>query len=144
MRVGFTGSRLGMNEMQSKRLIIAMHRLGATELHHGDCQGADKQAHEVGRMLGLKIVGHPPVADGLRAFCVCDELRPARPFLERDLNIVLETEFLLATPDGPWRPRSGTWTTVGYAKKSHKPCGLILPSGAVEFHPNGSTSSLFS
>jgi hypothetical protein len=131
VKIGFTGSRMGMNEQQKDLLLSELHRLGATELHHGDCVGADAQAHEVARKLGLHIVGHPPKASGLRAFCDCDEVREPAGFITRDHNIVLETQILIAAPDGPERVRSGTWTTVRYSRRLQRPNVIIMPGGGL-------------
>lgn len=128
MIVGFTGSRLGMSDWQRHHLRVELHRAGATQLHHGDCIGSDKQAHEIGRQLGLKVVGHPPSADGLRAFCDCDELRPMEPYLVRNRSIVLESELVIGAPDAPPVRRSGTWNTIRLAVRMHVPV-IVLPRG---------------
>ena len=39
------------------------------------------------------------------------------PYLERNKNIVNAVDFIIAAPDGPEKVRSGTWSTVRYAKK---------------------------
>jgi hypothetical protein len=101
--------------------------LGATELHHGDCVGSDKAAHEVARQLNLRIVIHPPVNGALRAYCVGDELRPEYDYLDRNRHIVEDTDWLIALPDGPERARSGTWSTVRYADRLAKPKSVFLP-----------------
>lgn len=125
--VGFTGSRLGMSAEQKRRLRHLLQLHGATEFHHGDCRGADAQAHDIARDLGLWIVGHPPTAEGLRAFCHVDEERIPLPFLARNHMIVRETQLLIAAPSGPPQLRSGTWSTVRYAR-NRKPFE-ILPWG---------------
>jgi hypothetical protein len=129
VKVGFTGSRGGITHAQSEQLTIQFHRVGATDLHHGDCRGADEAAHKIGRQLGLYIVGHPPTASGLRAFCVCDQLRDPQPYLVRNRAVILETELLIATPSGPERLRSGTWATIRYARRMRMPQIVIYPDG---------------
>lgn len=129
MIIGYSGSRLGMPPPQAEMLMQELHRLGATSLHHGDCKGGDAGAHEIARKLGLHVVGHPPTSNGLRAFCVCDELQAAAPFLTRNRNIVHETQLLIACPDGPERLRSGTWTTIRFARKLVRPIIIITPVG---------------
>lgn len=101
MIVGFTGTRMGMTGAQQQTLMSELHRIGATVLHHGDCQGADAQAHAIGRQLGLRIVGHPPLGNGLRAFMICDELREPAEFMVRNRTIVHETQVLIGTPTAP-------------------------------------------
>ncbi len=129
--VGFTGTRIGLSEPQRAELVRQLHMLGTRSLHHGDCQGADVQCHEAGRSLGLHIVGHPPTATGLRAFCECDELRGPKPFLVRNRIIVAESEILIACPDGPERLRSGTWMTVRHARRVGVPRLIISRTGEV-------------
>lgn len=109
-----------------------LHSLGATAFHHGDCVGSDQQAHEIAVRLGLWTVAHPPTSSGLRAYCVCDETRSAYPFLVRNRHIAQETSVLIATPDTPERIRSGTWSTVRYARLLSLPLVLILRDGTVE------------
>lgn len=120
-----------MTSEQKQMLMSELHRLGATDLHHGDCQGGDEEAHDIGRQLGLSIVGHPPIGEGLRAFCVCDDMREPAEYMVRNRNIVLETQVLLTTPDGPERLRSGTWATLRFAKKTKRPWICIAPSGEI-------------
>ncbi len=132
MKVGFTGTRMGMTVAQAEELTRQLHRAGVTEFHHGDCRGADEQAHGCARSLGVTIVGHPPTGNGLRAWCECDELREPAAYLTRNRNIVLETQLLIATPDGPERSRSGTWSTVRYARRLSAPWIVIHPNGTVD------------
>tara|TARA_R110002095_G_scaffold142284_1_gene123231 strand:+ start:1278 stop:1589 length:312 start_codon:yes stop_codon:yes gene_type:complete len=99
---------------------------GVTELHHGDCTGWDEQAFEVALDLGLKTVAHPPTSDSFRAFTASDVILPTAPYLARNKDIVVAVERMIAAPDGPERQRSGTWSTVRFAK-SQGVRGLVLP-----------------
>lgn len=128
-----------MNAAQVLELTAQLAGCGATELHHGDCQGSDAQAHQIARTLGLRIVGHPPVAHGLRAFCSCDELRAPQEFLTRNKAIVLATEVLFATPSGRPTLRSGTWSTIRYALRMSFPVVVITPQGKAEPSHGGTT-----
>src|SRR5687768_13423054 len=113
MKVGFTGAKWGMTPRQRQEVEKALISLGATELHHGDCIGADEQAHEIARNLGLRIVVHPPLKDTYRAWCIYDVLRPVYEYLVRDAHIVEETRWLIAAPrTHQEETRSGTWATV--------------------------------
>jgi hypothetical protein len=125
MKVGITGTRLGISIKAIHKLEDTLIELQATELHHGDCCGADSQAHDVAKRLDIRVVGHPPLKAELRAFRKFDEERPAKDYLVRNRDIVNEVEHLIALPDGPERTRSGTWSTVRYARKLGKPVTTI-------------------
>jgi hypothetical protein len=102
------------------------------ELHEGDCIGSDAQAATAARATGFRIIGHPPTNESKRAFFAADEWRPAADYLVRNHNIVDASEQLIATP-GEFTEvlRSGTWSTVRYARKQRKPVWMILPDGRV-------------
>lgn len=127
--LGFTGTKDGMTRAQYKVASVhLMQRWG--ELHHGDCVGADKQAHLSVIGTCTRVVIHPAdVPPHLRAGCIGHEVRDPKPPLERNRDIVDETACLLAAPDGPERLRSGTWATVRYALKTGKPVTIIMPDG---------------
>lgn len=139
MIVGSTGSRHGMSAAQSMRFGLILTSSGATSLHHGDCRGADEQAHAIARGLKLWIVGHPPTSSGLRAFTDCDEWREPAPFLTRDRTIVMETNLLVATPHTSQEQlRSGTWATIRIARRQSLPHVIIDPDGNTHsFNLNG-------
>lgn len=125
MKVGFTATRLGMSPSQQEQLLRELHAAGATEFHHGCCVGGDAQGHVIARQLGLRVVGHPPSASGLRADVDCDELWPEQPYLIRNREIVMVTGLLIAAPDGPPRLRSGTWATIRLAKARRLPLVIL-------------------
>lgn len=134
MKVGFTGTREGMTRKQKRRLVIQLLRFNPEEVHHGCCFGADDQANTISRAaLGLYTVGHPPASPNWRSWRACDELRPAKGYIDRDHDIVDETDCLIAAPKTDVEElRSGTWATVRYAVKQGKTVFLILPSGKME------------
>ena len=127
--IGFTGTRSGMTEEQLvKMTLIFMEWIakGPTTLHHGDCVGADQQAHHMARIKGLTIIIHPPSDNRRRAFCDGDAETEPKPYLVRNQDIVDECSFLIAAPkSAPEEQRSGTWATVRYARKTGRD-GIIL------------------
>lgn len=133
-KLGFTGTRVGMTDAQLDAVRDFMvDRYEFSQLHHGDCKGADEQAHEVAQWVGHYIVTHPPNNEKLRAYCDADETRTPKEYLERDRDIVKECDHLLATPAQSHNvDRSGTWYTIRYAIKMGIPVTIIYPDGRVE------------
>jgi len=134
MKVGFTGTARGVTKAQGFMLAKILYKLsqkGMTEFHHGDCIGADERAHSLVETLpGIKIIIHPPLDDGKRAFCKGHEAREPDEYLTRDGNIVNETQMLVATPGEKEEVlRSGTWATVRRAQKAKKPIWFVFPDG---------------
>jgi len=128
-----------MTESQRREFVKTTRRVQPREFHHGDCVGADEEAHAIiwamvqDEGLDCLIVIHPPTDEKFRAFCgvVRDphvEIRAPKPYLERNHDIVDETEVLIATPGTHQEmTRSGTWATIRYARKRYHPIGLIEP-----------------
>lgn len=69
MKVGFTGTQLGMTGFQIEELTKLLMATTITQFHHGDCIGADEQAHEIAKALGIPVAIHPPINPSKRAFC---------------------------------------------------------------------------
>ncbi len=139
MVIGFTGTRTGMNELQKKRLKNFLKKQmkpahthgngsGSPLFLHGDCVGADEEAHEIARELGMEIHIRPCDMPASRAYVDADVSHPAQPPLVRNKAIVQECTLLVAAPkEGKEQLRSGTWATVRYAKQAGKPVILIRP-----------------
>jgi hypothetical protein len=108
------------------------------EFHHGDCIGADKNAHDAVRThVGsvIRVIGHPPTNPSKRAFCECDRLLEEKEYLARNKDIVNASSALVVTPkEFEEQKRSGTWSTYRYAKKQGIPIYLLLPDGTVQDH----------
>lgn len=117
MKIGFTGTRRGMDQRQMAKLVLMLQMLTVDEFHHGDCVGADQEAHCIARVLKKRIVVHPPEAMGNRAWCLGDVTMEKAPYLTRNRNIVEAVDLLIAAPLGDETTRSGTWFTVRYARK---------------------------
>lgn len=144
IKVGFTGTSRGMTSAQLQgfsRVILDLAETnnGVEEFHHGDCIGSDEEADDKIRMLykyigNPVIVVHPPDNPSKRAFCLkkfsLGVSRREKPYLDRNHDIVDETEVLIATPLMETEvQRSGTWATVRYARKKGKRVILVNPDG---------------
>ena len=135
MRIGFTGTRDGMTGAQLTQVKEVLTCLHPSEAHHGDCVGGDVQFHSTAQHVGFDggyqvvVVVHPPHNSTLRANTTGDRVLPPRPYLERNRNIVDITKLLIAAPKGPETQRSGTWSTIRYARTIGRPIIIIWPNG---------------
>lgn len=144
MKIGFTGTQQGMTSDQELMLRNIVGELvgedvdeGAPfEFHHGDCIGADAEAHDSMVMeygVYCAVVIHPPTDEKKRAHRVGAAERAPKPYLRRNEDIVSECSVLIATPAQDMEiTRSGTWSTVRKARKLRKTVYVILPDGVVE------------
>ena len=131
IKIGFTGTRHGMNEGQLKELKNIIKSKEIEEFHHGMCVGSDKQSHDFIKSEKIKIVGHPPTYKKFMAECDCDIAMKPFDYLQRNKNIVDNSDILIATPDCKEKVRSGTWSTVRYARKQGKKIYIIHKNGRV-------------
>jgi hypothetical protein len=137
--VGFTGTQRGLTLEQLAGLNTVLRALigaGAERLDHGDCVGADHQAHLLAITLKLPVGLHPPIKKRKRAFCRGAVVTfPEKPYLDRNRDIVEGAFVLVATPRLPERDpasrQSGTWYTVRQARKRGLPIVIVWPSGIV-------------
>ena len=128
MILGFTGTRDGMSRKQFGIVAHLLQEATPSEVHHGGCKGADAGFHVLARRLGIKIILHPPVVMKNQVIFTADEVRPAAPYLVRNHHIVDETEGIIACPGQDHEVlRSGTWSTVRYARVRSKPINIIFP-----------------
>jgi hypothetical protein len=121
-----------MTGEQMGALKVVLASLGQAVLHHGDAIGADADAHDVAVTLGWMAVIHPPINEGWRARKEAAEERSPKPYLVCNRDIVEETELLIAVPaKATEHLRSGTWSTVRYARCLGRPISIIMPDGTV-------------
>lgn len=130
MIVGFTGTQRGMTEAQWAAFWSLLVERAPGDFHEGDCIGADAQAAHGARLAGFRVIGHPPTNSSKRAFFPADEWREPLPYLDRNKRIVAASQEMIATPgEFEEQLRSGTWSTVRYARRLGRPCHVILPDG---------------
>ena len=134
---GFTGTQQGLTPQQRDVLEALFRNSAFSTLHHGDCIGADAEAHAIARTHGdFLICIHPPTDSRKRAWCVGDIYYDPLPYLDRNKRIVKACTRLLACPaEFSDVLRSGTWSTVRYARLVGKPYTLIYPDGSTERNP---------
>ena len=139
MIIGFTGTQVGMTPQQKQWFETYLGFFKCTEFRHGDCIGADTDAHELSLKHVSRIVIHPPVYASKRSFCdkktkvgVTIEVLPEKPYIDRNHDIVDASEMIATPKEYSEQLRSGTWATVRYAKKSKKPLMVIYPDGTTK------------
>jgi|SRR5262252_9344418 len=140
MKIAFTGTRKGMTPAQQDSVAIAFAKLDALVLHHGACRGADRVAHAIlvqtfGSMSAHHM--HPTNEEQhLWAFSVARQpdviyTLETDPIKRNHLMIDL-SEALVAAPSKKQEElRSGTWATIRYARKLHKPIYFCWPDGTI-------------
>lgn len=128
MIIGFTGTREGMSLRQKMALVALLRDLRPSAMHHGDCIGADAQAHLLASMLAIPLYLHPAAGkgeDGMHVLCARSLAYASRaeplPPLARNALIVVACDVLIAAPlTDTEEMRSGTWHTVRLAREAGK------------------------
>lgn len=129
--IGFTGTRHGMTERQKEEVDFILRNRGRA-LSHGDCVGADSDAHDIAVAAGVLTVAHPPTDDKLRAFREADMVLRKAPYHERNRDIVDAADVLVATPaESEEQVKGGTWYTVRYARATKTLIIIVWPNGSV-------------
>lgn len=129
--VSFTGTQEGMTEAQKKTFRKVIKELNPKAFIHGDCIGADEQAHKIVReeLPECIIAIRPCTIEHKRAFTDGHQLAEPEAPLDRNKKIANDGKILVATPKGWEELRSGTWSTIRYARKTKKPRIIIYPKG---------------
>jgi len=131
MIVGFTGTRSGMTVPQKRTLFdFLFSTRSVVSFHHGDCIGADREAHDIATKLSIRTIAHPPSNSSKRAFCAADQVLSSKPYLQRNNDIVSSCDLLIACPkEHSEVVRSGTWSTIRKTENQNKDRIVILPDG---------------
>lgn len=117
-----------MSARQVREFLVVLEDLKPKEFHHGDCIGADSEAHELVRKYFPKVAIHihPPLNMNKRGWNMdAKRIYDSKEYLQRNKDIVNQTDVLVAAPAGPETLRSGTWSTVRYARRLGKPRRIL-------------------
>ena len=129
MRLGITGTRDGMTLSQEDMFLDVLELFDdVKEFHHGDCIGVDAEAATLVTQYfpNCTTISHPPIKDKFRAFHKSKYVRNPKDYLDRNKDIVECCDVLIAIPaESTEQLRSGTWSTVRYARKLGKPVMII-------------------
>jgi hypothetical protein len=127
-----------MTDEQWDQVIEILLNLNYEEVHFGDCIGADADFFVI--LYGLReetkrpcvIHSHPSNIKGTQAKSKSDIIYPEKPPIERDKIIANRSDILIACTKGfEEEIRSGTWTTVRYARKIGIKILIVWPNGSV-------------
>lgn len=137
IKIGFTGTQVGMTDRQKGKVKDYITKLKLnniiTEAHHGDCIGADHHFHDICVSKRINIYIHPPKNPSKRAFCKSNNIFPEKEYLDRNKDIVDASDILIATPkEYQEELRSGTWSTIRYARKLHKKIIIVHLNGELK------------
>jgi hypothetical protein len=127
MRISFTGTRQGMSAWQKQQLeaLLRHNYEHAALFAHGACRGADVEAHAIVRKVfgsDVYVAVYPSTAKTKAPLELYEDASfiavPKAP-LARDRDIVdAGRDLLIAAPLQMYEvQRSGTWSTVRYARK---------------------------
>lgn len=131
--LGVTATQEGLTNRQkqkAKQILRKFKRRNCKDqwFHHGDCIGGDAELHDIAVKLGYNIEIHPSNLLHKRAFKKGDIVHDPKPPLIRNRIIVKIVGYLLAFPKESkeiWR--SGTWTTIRYARSYPRRHRIIKP-----------------
>ncbi len=118
--LGFTGTREGMTDRQRSSVAALLRTLAPSAIVHGGCVGADDEVDEMAMTYGIPRLVRPGNIEAKRGAYTSRSgtliVFPVRPNLTRNRSIVHDCDVLVAAPKGDEELRSGTWSTVRYAR----------------------------
>jgi len=137
IKIGFTGNRYGIKPAQEEELKLILDNYSDSYdiiVSHGDCVGSDTDFHNIcvnyrethpDKKISIQIF--PPNDPKLRAFNKGDVVMEEKPYLTRNLDIVKNSDILIACPIDKNKEelRSGTWSTIRQARKLKVPIHLL-------------------
>ena len=130
--VGFTGTRAGMTAEQIAKVSKIFREAMPFTFVHGDCIGADTDAHHLALKAGAEVIMRPCTLTKQRSFSEgAEKVYPPKPPLDRNREIVADSTLMIATPKGFSEESSGgTWYTIRYARSMKKPLIIVWPDGS--------------
>jgi len=142
MKIGFTGSRVGLTKAQKQTLLERLQETASdSEFLHGGCIGADEQAAGMAGNLGYILIEFPSDLPHMRTRLISHETRSPRKPLARNDDIIRECELLFACPKETEEPKpapgQGTWSTVRHARRFNRATIIIWPDGSREVTCDG-------
>lgn len=141
MKLGYTATRGVLSQAQMRWLLTFLDDVvkegEVEEVHHGACVGGDLEMHLAALERGIPIVVHPPVKTNFLALQCLEphplvKVLPAKPYLNRDRDIVVAADAVVGLPSRAENDGGGTWYTVNYAVRLLKPVVIVHPDGHVE------------
>lgn len=142
MIIGFTGTRNGMTDEQYKAVVKIVTDLVCLSDEpvvclHGDCIGADADFNKIVLDVSdpyLQTQTRPCTYENMRAFCEAKQIEEPKPPMQRNRDIVADSDVMIACPPNYVKIKkgSGTWATVGFTKKAKKPLYIVLPNGKIQ------------
>lgn len=139
-KFGFTGTSELVKEEQAITLTKVIKKIKSkanVEHHNGQCINSDELCFDLVQKYipHAKIVMHPPINTS-KMFKIRIpynvESRKPLDYLKRNMQIVAESDFLVATPKSVKEElRSGTWATIRYARIAQMPIIIIFPNGSI-------------
>jgi len=113
------------------RLLAAYQTRGLVALH-GDCVGADAHFDVICKHNRIPVTVRPANMPAMRANCNSEALAPPKPPLDRNRDIVADSDVMIACPESESEvTRSGTWSTVRAMRKTGRLLYIVLPDGEV-------------
>lgn len=139
MKIGFTGTRRGMTQLQEREFRRLITVMAPTHFYHGGAIGSDVRAAMIVREIRRSYCqiecfparkNYTPLQDEVVHPVTLDPIA-------RNPYIIAASEFLIATPyEEQEILRSGTWATIRLARNALMNHTIIGPRGlltAVEY-----------
>lgn len=134
--VGITGTRKGQTATQlihATGILKKYRKDGAVWMHHGDCAGSDDEMAQSWKAFGGKLHCHPPSNPRFRANVHSDASEEPKYYLNRNRDIVNDSNLMIATPaEMVEQDRGGTWSTIRYARLKGARLLIVLPDGSIK------------